>query len=184
MRSAAKAFATDGDDSKYYLNEKRQLAAFAELSGLKLYALPSVKGSRQSINVFLATALLRNCSVYSSYMDAVRVDSDPNLLITSVSRGLLDRYVQGALRARSFVDLAFTRPMVFFTHSKAVKRPQIRGIMDCAESFLRSLETVDCYSYTEKTPGKAVGSTCGFSSPSLQAVSSLVLVKFPELQSE
>ena len=62
-RSSAKAFATAGEDSSYYLNEKRQFIAFAKLKSLHVFSLPSVKGSRQSINVQLPTALLRNCRV-------------------------------------------------------------------------------------------------------------------------
>ena len=138
-RSSAKAFATAGEDSSYYLNEKRQFIAFAKLKSLHVFSLPSVKGSRQSINVQLPTALLRNCPAYLEYMDQVRVDSDPNLLITSLSFGLKDRYVQGALRARSFIDVAFTTPMTFFTHSTAVNRPQIRQIMDCAALFIEEI---------------------------------------------
>jgi hypothetical protein len=72
-------------------------------------------------------------------MDQVRVDLDPNLLITSLSFGLKDRYVQGALRARSFIDVVFTTPMTFFTHSTAVNRPQIRQIMDCAALFIEEI---------------------------------------------
>ena len=53
--------------------------------------------------------------------------------------GLRDKYVVAALRARSFVDVAFTSPMIFFTHSKLVERPMIRTIMDCAEDFLEKL---------------------------------------------
>jgi hypothetical protein len=75
-------------------------------------------------------------------MDEVRVDSDPNLLITSLSFGLKDRYVQAALRARSFVDVVFTTPMTFFTHSNAVNRSQIRRIMDCAAEFIEQISVL------------------------------------------
>jgi len=170
-RSAAKAFATGGDDSSYYLNEKRQFHAFAKLKSLRVFSLPSVKGSRQSINVQLPTALLRNCSAYLEYMDAVRVDSDPNLLITSLSIGLKDRFVQSALRARSFIDVAFTTPMTFFTHVKSVKRTQIRGVMDCAAVFIEQIASI------------------GFWTPRLvpfpiDFIAKLILVKYPALQAE
>jgi len=173
-RSAAKAFATAGEDSSYYLNEKRQFIAFAKLKSLHVFSLPSVKGSRQSINVQLPTALLRNCPAYLLYMDKVRVDSDPNLLITSLSFGLKDRFVQGALRARSFIDVVFTTPMTFFTHSKAVNRPQIRGIMDCAALFIERLAKL---------------SPIGLNKPPMipiciDFIANLVLATFPALQSE
>ena len=42
--------------------------------GLQLYKLPSMRASRQSINVQLATAILRNASTYLEYMDAVLVE--------------------------------------------------------------------------------------------------------------
>ena len=173
-RSAAKAFATAGEDSSYYLNEKRQFTAFAKLQSLHVFSLPSVKGSRQSINVQLPTALLRNCLAYLLYMDKVRVDSDPNLLITSLSFGLKDRFVQGALRARSFVDVVFTTPMTFFTHSKSVTRPQIRGIMDCAALFIERIAKL---------------SPIGLDTPPMipiciDFIAKLVLAKFPALQSE
>ena len=41
-----------------------------------------------------------------------------------------------ALRARSFVDVTFTTPMIFFTHHRLVTRPMIRTIMDAAEAFI------------------------------------------------
>ena len=40
--------------------------------------------------------------------------------------------------ARSFVDVAFTTPMIFFTHHHLIKRPMIRAIMDAAEAFIES----------------------------------------------
>ena len=43
--------------------------------------LPAVRGSRQSVNVKLATAILANVSVYLKYDDQVRIDGDPNKLI-------------------------------------------------------------------------------------------------------
>ena len=41
-----------------------------------------------------------------------------------------------ALRARSFVDVRFTTPMVFFTHHRPVTRPMTRTIMDAAEAYI------------------------------------------------
>jgi hypothetical protein len=184
-RSAAKAFATGGDDSSYYLNEKRQFTAFAKLKSLPIFSLPSVKGSRQSINVQLPTALLRNCPAYLAYMDTVRVDSDPNLLITSLSLGLKDRFVQGALRARSFIDVVFTTPMTFFTHSRAVNRSQIRGIMDCGAAFI---ERISVLSPIGLFSSSRLSSSSSSEPPiCIDLIAKLILAKFsscPSLQSE
>ena len=44
------------------------------------------------------------------YLDETRIEAVPNKLVEGVWDGLRDRYVLGALRARSFVDVAFTTP--------------------------------------------------------------------------
>ena len=74
MRACDKAFNTTGDGFDYYLNESRPLHQWALDEGLQLYKLPSMRASRQSINVQLATAILRNASTYLEYMDAVLVE--------------------------------------------------------------------------------------------------------------
>ena len=66
-----------------------------------------MRGSRQSVNVKLATAILANVSVYLKYDDQVRIDGDPSKLICSQWGGLHSRCVAGALKARSLVDVAF-----------------------------------------------------------------------------
>ena len=37
------------------------------------------------------------------------------------------------------MDVTFTSPMIFFTHSKLIERPMIRTTMDCAEGFLEEI---------------------------------------------
>jgi hypothetical protein len=81
--------------------------------------------------------------VYLGYMDDARVEGDPSKLVTKEWDGLRDRYVTAALCARSVVDVCFTSPMTFFTHSSSVKRPQLRTIMDCAENWLDTLDSLD-----------------------------------------
>ena len=49
---------------------------------------------------------------------------------TKLARGVL-----AALRARSVVDVTFTQPMVFFTHSQFVT-PMIHKIMVCSHELL------------------------------------------------
>ena len=79
---------------------------------------------------------------HTEYCSAVRAEDDPlNQLMKTAWDGLRDKYVVAAIRKRSFVDVAFTAPMIFFTHSKLVKRPMIRTIMDCAEGFLEGLDS-------------------------------------------
>ena len=46
------------------------------------------------------------------YLDETRIEAVPNKLVEGVWDGLRDRYVLGALRARSFVDVK-----TFFTQS-------------------------------------------------------------------
>ena len=64
--------------------------------------------------------MLRNAPAYLAYLHETRIESDVNLLVEGVWDGLRDRYVLGALRARSFVDVSFTTPLIFFTHSDLV----------------------------------------------------------------
>ena len=60
--------------------------------------------------------------------------------------GLRGKYVVAALRARSFVDVAFTPSMIYVTHSKLVERPIIWTIIYCAEGFLEELGSEGCLS--------------------------------------
>ena len=137
INTTSKALATGGEDFAYYPNESRAMKVFAEKAALSVVRLPATKGSRQSINVQLPTAILRNLPTYLQYIDAVRADeSDMNKLLVTVWDGLRDKHVVAALRARSFVDVTFTTPMIFFTHHRLVRRPMIRIIMDAAEAFI------------------------------------------------
>ena len=102
--------------------------------------LPAVRGSRQSVNVKLATAILANASVYLKYDDQVRIDGDPNKLICSQWGGLHSRCVAGALKARSLVDVAFCQPLTFFTHHVTVTLPIIRSIMHCGVAWLLEVQ--------------------------------------------
>ena len=67
--TAFRAFATSGEDYAYYLIESRAM------QGLTAPAhrgqAPNDRGSRQSITVQLATAILRNIGVYLKYIDSV-----------------------------------------------------------------------------------------------------------------
>ena len=68
--------------------------------------------------------MLRNVPAYLQYLHETRIESVPNKLVEGVWDGLRDRYVLGALRARSFVDVAFTTPLIFFTYSDHVQYNQ------------------------------------------------------------
>jgi len=64
--------------------------------------------------VQLPTAILRNLPTYLQYIDAIRADeSEMNKLLVTVWDGLRDKHVVAALRVRSFVDVTFTKPMIF-----------------------------------------------------------------------
>ena len=139
INCTSKAFASSGKHWSYYLNEERKLVKYAKGNALPLRRLPSVQGSRQNINVQLATAILANMGTYLAYADAVRVDSEPNKLVETVWNGLRDRYTLAALRARSFIDVTYTAPMIFFTHSSKVTRPMLRTIVDCGEQYIMKL---------------------------------------------
>jgi hypothetical protein len=135
VNCSSKAFASSGKHWSYYLNEERKLMAYAKKNGLVVRRLPAVQGSRQNINVQLATAILANMTAYLNYADAVRADAEPNKLVETVWNGLRDRYTVAALRSRSFVDVTYTTPMIFFTHSTTVTRPMLRTIADCGEAY-------------------------------------------------
>lgn len=168
LHSTSKAFACGGDDAAYYLNERRKLVRYAKThDGCFLVALPSFKGSRQSINVTLPTKVLQNVRTYVLYMDSVRVESIPNQLIANCWDGLRDNYCLAAFRARSFIDVAFNAPMVFFTKSLAVNRSQIRGIMDCGEAFIRQLCALSTSALTV--------------APKLDSLAESIIAVYPEL---
>ena len=115
---------------------------YAKKNGLVVRRLPAVQGSRQNINVQLATSILANMTPYLKYADAVRADAEPNKLVEAVWGGLRDRYTVAALRSRSFVDVTYTAPMIFFTHSTTVTRPMLRTIADCGEAHIHKLESL------------------------------------------
>ena len=79
---------------------------------------------RQNLTVQQATRVLRNVPLYLQYIHDTRIESNPNKLVEGVWCGLPDRYVLGALRARSVVDVGFTTPLIFFTHSELVSQRQ------------------------------------------------------------
>jgi hypothetical protein len=60
INCTSKAWATGGEHSTYYLDESRAQKQFTKDKGVKVVALPASSGSRQSINVQLPTAILRN----------------------------------------------------------------------------------------------------------------------------
>ena len=135
INTTSKVLATGGEDFAYYLSESRAVKVFAEKAALSVVRPPATKGSRQSINVQLPTAILLNLPTYLQY--AVRADeSDMKKLLVTVWDGLRYKHVVAVLRARSFVDVTFTTPMIFFTHHRLVTRPMIRTIMDAAEAFI------------------------------------------------
>ena len=45
-----------------------------------------------------------------------------NQLLVTAWDGLRDRHVVAALRARSLVDVAFTTPMISFTHHRHIQQ--------------------------------------------------------------
>jgi hypothetical protein len=154
--------------STYYLNESRPQRKFAKDHNLVVVHLPSIKGSRQSINVQLPTAILHNLESYTRYIHTVRVQDNPlNKLVTTAWDELRDVHVVTALRARSFIDSASTRPLINFTHSNSVTRPMIGGAMACARTFLEQMAAIDLSS--------------GAPPPSLEAIKAAVLLRFPEL---
>ena len=86
------------------------VATAMDLGDKEVVALPVSRGSRQSVNVELPTAILRNLlEAYLEYVHAVRAeDSQPaedsplNQLMTTAWDGLRDTDLVVALRARSF----------------------------------------------------------------------------------
>jgi len=120
----SKLLATDGLHHAYHLNEHRTFNIFAKAHHMKTCRLLSVKGSRQNLTVQQATRVLRNLPVYLQYLHETRIESVPNKLVEGVWDGLRDHYVLAALRARSVVDVAFTTPLIFFTHSDYVSKHQ------------------------------------------------------------
>ena len=120
----SKLLASEGEHHAYYLNEHRTFNIFAKAHRLKTCRLLSVKGSRQNLTVQQATRVLSNLPAYLQYLHETRIESVPNRLVESVWDGLRDHYVLAALRARSVVDVAFTTPLIFFTHSDYVSKHQ------------------------------------------------------------
>jgi TRAP-type uncharacterized transport system substrate-binding protein len=87
------ALATGGGDLLYYLNESRATEQIASAMNLALVKLPATKGSRQSINVQIPTAILMNLPAYLAYVGGIRADgSELSKPITAVWGGLRDRH--------------------------------------------------------------------------------------------
>ena len=89
------------------------MATAMDLGDEEVVALPVSRGSRQSVNVELPTAILRNLQAYLDYVHAVRAedskpaeDSPLNQLMTTAWGGLRDTDLVAALRARSFAYFA------------------------------------------------------------------------------
>ena len=89
------------------------VATAMDLGYEEVVALPVSSDSRQSVNVQLPTAILRNLQAYSEYVHAVRAeDSQPvedsplNQLMTTAWDGLRDTDLVAALHARSFAYCA------------------------------------------------------------------------------
>jgi hypothetical protein len=89
ISSTLLAFALGDEHSEYYLCERLALAEWARQHGFALVLLPAVRGSRQTANVKLATAIYDNASVYLTYVDQ-RCDKSfkHSVCITKFSCGL------------------------------------------------------------------------------------------------
>jgi hypothetical protein len=136
----SKLFASDGDHASYYLNSYRTFRKWADDENIEgVVLLPSVKGSRQSINVELPAAILQNIEHYINYLSTIRSDTDPNKLVTEAFDGLRDKYVVAALRARTFFNATFLLPMRLFTHHNDVTRPHLHLVMKSAEAWIGEL---------------------------------------------
>ena len=98
------------------------VATAMDLGYEEVVALPVSRGSRQSVNVELPTAILHNLlEAYSEYVHAMRAeDSQPaedsplNQLMTTARDGLRDKDLVVALRARAFACCALTTLMIFW----------------------------------------------------------------------
>ena len=127
--------------------------------------LPSRKGSRQGWTLAVGTAVMLNAEAYSDYMHQVRADEkELNQLISSSWNAVSDKYFIAAASARSFVDVAFAKPLNFFVHSDITARPHLARIMSCAEKWITSLGNLD-------DVGKA-------KAPPIDLLASLILSEF------
>ena len=187
IRKTSMLLSSEGEHQAYYLNEHRPFNLFAKNRRLETSRLLSCKGSRQNYSVQQATRIVRNESAYLAYLHETRVESDANLLVEGVWDGLRDRYVLGALRARSFVDVAFTSPLIFFTHSDLVtidllsfttvravimfmqvNRHMIGQVMEGAKSWIEEIGRLDNIGFKKAPP--------------LQFLAEAILAKLPELR--
>ena len=161
----SKAFSPFGDDATYYLNESKHLQRWCDLNDKCLVNLPSRKGSRQGWTLAVGTAVMLNAEAYSEYMHQVRADENElNQLISSSWNAVSDKYFIAAASARSFVDVAFAKPLNFFVHSDITARPHLARIMSCAEKWITSLGNLD-------DVGKA-------KAPPIDLLASLILSEF------
>ena len=140
----SKAFSPFGDDATYYLNESKHLQRWCDVNGKSLVNLPSRKGSRQGWTLAVGTAVMLNAEAYSDYMHQVRADEkELNKLISSSWNAVADKYFIAAASARSFVDVAFAKPLNFFVHSDFTARPHLARIMSRAEEWITRLGNLD-----------------------------------------
>ena len=139
--SMTKLFPSTVDgDADPRLQETNTLNAYVNESKQKYRLLPGKLGSRQSYNVEVAQVIVDNTKIYSDYFDKHRSDSDPNNLCLTCELGINDKYIQGCLRARTFVSTAFNNVVRFFTHNSSIRLPMIGTVMKCADSYIRDLE--------------------------------------------
>ena len=176
VRGVAQLCSSSGDQGTYYLGEWRELVAWVTKKNkalppneqLKLTVVPAIKGSRQSITVMLASAILRNRKTYLQYLHKIRADQSHNELVKKNYAGLQDEYMMGAVAGRSTIDVTMTQPMIPFSRSSSIGRQDVYSIMGCVGSFIDFLGDLE-----QNAPP-----------PGLEKLARSILVVHPRLKGE
>ena len=176
LRGAAMLFSKSGEQGSYHLVEWRELVewqtkeneALPEGQQLELVPVPAIKGSRQSITVMLASALMRNRRTWLRYLHKIRADQSHNELVKKTYYSLQDPFMMAAVAARAVVDVTMTQPMTPFSRSNKVGRQDVYSIMGCVGSFIDGLGNLE-----QDAPP-----------PPLQKLANSVLEEHPRLKAE
>mmetsp|Transcript_87093 Transcript_87093/g.168705 ORF Transcript_87093/g.168705 Transcript_87093/m.168705 type:complete len:418 (+) Transcript_87093:334-1587(+) len=168
IRSVSQLSSPSGEQGSYHLSEWREMYAWARDNGHVLVTLPAVKGSRQSITVELADAILRNIPVYLAYLGEIRADQNHNKLLRDVYAGVRDVFMIAAVAGRTTVNVTFTQPVTLFTKSNAIGRRDVYSIAGCQERWMVALQ---------KPPPRGSSGEA----PPLQQLSLAIIEKHPAL---
>ena len=127
---------TVDEDADPRLQEKNSIDSYVRQDQATYRRMPGKLGSRQSFEVEVAAVIIHNTPVYSKYFDKYRECESANNLATTTAAHIKDKFVQAALRSRTFVCAGFNETARWFTHSECITVPMLGTIWKAIDDFL------------------------------------------------